>query len=258
MIAKIEKSEAIESLGDILSIVDGVMVARGDLGVEMPFEEVPIIQKRVIRKARDAGKPVITATQMLRSMVNSPRPTRAEATDVTNAILDGTDALMLSEETAIGIYPTVAVNTLDRIAKATEAHIKEYQSSIESGTDQLPMTEAGIGRSACLMAEDLRAAAIVAGTTSGSTARLISRFLPSCPVVGMTPKLTTQRQLTLSWGVTPVLVEPFSDTDELFEMASSWIREQGLAEKGDRIVITAGVPVGVPGTTNLIKVIEFD
>lgn len=258
LIAKIEKPDAVERLGEILSFVDGVMVARGDLGVEMPLEEVPIIQKEIIRMARDAGKPVITATQMLRSMVNSQRPTRAEAADVANAILDGTDALMLSEETAIGNYPTIAVNILDRIAKVTEAHMKERPSSIEFGPDRLPTTESGIGRSACLMAEDLHAAVIVAGTTSGSTARLISRFQPSCPVVGMTPKLTTQRQLTLSWGVTSVLINSFSNTDDLFDLASSWIREQDLAHKGDRIIITAGVPVGVSGTTNLIKVIEFD
>jgi pyruvate kinase len=257
LIAKIEKPQAIERLGEILSVVDGVMVARGDLGVEMPLEEVPMIQKTIIRMARDAGKPVITATQMLRSMVNNLRPTRAEAADVANAVLDGTDALMLSEETAIGHYPAIAVNILDRIAKVTESHMKNRPSSVESGFDRPSTTESGIGRSACLMAEDLRAAAIVAGTTSGSTARLISRFQPFCPVVGMTPRRTTQRQLTLSWGVTPVLVDPFSDTDALFELASSWIREQNLAHKGDRIIITAGVPVGVQGTTNLIKVIEF-
>jgi pyruvate kinase len=258
LIAKIEKPQAFERLGKILSVVDGVMVARGDLGVEMPLEEVPMIQKKIIRMARDAGKPVITATQMLRSMVNNPRPTRAEASDVANAVLDGTDALMLSEETAIGNYPRIAVNILDRIAKVTESHMKEYLPSLESGSDSPPTTESGIGRSACLMAEDLRAAAIVAGTTSGSSARLISRFQPSCPVVGMTPSLTTHRQLTLSWGVTPVLVDSFSDTDALFDLASSWIRDQDLAQKGDRIIITAGVPVGIQGTTNLIKVIELE
>ena len=258
LIAKIEKPQAIERLSKILSVVDGVMVARGDLGVEMPLEEVPMIQKKIIRMARDAGKPVITATQMLRSMVNNPRPTRAEASDVANAVLDGTDALMLSEETAIGNYPAIAVNILDRIAKVTESHMKEHLSSLSYGSDSPSTTESGIGRSACLMAEDLRATAIVAGTTSGSSARLISRFQPSCLVVGMTPRLTTQRQLTLSWGVTPVLVDPFSETDALFDLASSWIREHNLAQKGDRIIITAGVPVGIQGTTNLIKVIELE
>jgi pyruvate kinase len=257
LIAKIEKPQAIERFKEILDVVDGVMVARGDLGVEMPLEDVPIIQKKIIRTSRYAGKPVITATQMLRSMINSPRPTRAEATDVTNAILDGTDALMLSEETAVGEYPIEAVQILDRIARATEAHMQEHYVSDEPVFDHLGMTESAISRSACFLAEDLNAASIVAATSSGSTARLVTRYRPSTPILGLTPNPQTQRQLTLSWGVTPVLVAPFSDADEIFKLARRWTAEHGLTKPGDRLIVTAGVPVGTPGVTNLLKVVEI-
>ncbi|MDY6989710.1 MAG: pyruvate kinase [Thermodesulfobacteriota bacterium] len=257
LIAKIEKAQAIQRLEEILAMVDGVMVARGDLGVEMPLEDVPIIQKQIIRIARQSGKPVITATQMLRSMVSSPRPTRAEATDVANAILDGTDAVMLSEETAMGAYPTEAVKILDRIARATEPYLRERDFLNEPMPESLPMTASSISRSACWMAGNLHAAGIVAGTSSGSTARLVARFRPSCPVVGLTPHLETQRQLTLSWGVIPTLVTSFSDTEQMFDLARSWALEHGLARQGDRLVVTAGVPVGTPGSTNLLKVIEI-
>ena len=257
LIAKIEKAEAIHRLEKILAYVDGVMIARGDLGVETPLEDVPIIQKRIIRRARQSGKPVITATQMLRSMVGSPRPTRAEAADVANAILDGTDALMLSEETAVGAYPIEAVKILDRIARATEPYLNENDFLDERTSELLPMTPSSISRAACQMAEDLGAAAIVAGTTSGSTARLVARFRPACPVVGLTPKVVTQRQLTLSWGVIPALVAPFTDTEEMFDLAGLWVLDKGLAQHGDCVIVTAGVPVGVTGTTNLVKVIEI-
>lgn len=256
LIAKIEKPQAIERLEKILAKVDGVMVARGDLGVEMPLEEVPIIQKRIIRTARQCGKPVITATQMLRSMVSSPRPTRAEATDVANAILDGTDALMLSEETATGAYPIEAVKILNRISRATESQLQQRSLINEPISELLPLTAASISRSACRMAEDLDAAAIVAGTTSGSTARLVARFRPAPPVIGLTPSHQTQRQLTLSWGVLPALVTPFSDTEHMLALAGSWVLERGLARRGDRLVVTAGTPLGTPGSTNLLKVIE--
>ena len=257
LIAKIEKAQAIQRLEEILAMVDGIMVARGDLGVEMPLEDVPIIQKQIIRMARQSGKPVITATQMLRSMVSSPRPTRAEATDVANAILDGTDAVMLSEETAMGAYPVEAVKILDRIARATEPYLRERDFLNEAMPESLPMTASSISRSACWMADNLDAAGIVAGTSSGSTARLVARFRPPCPVVGLTPHLETQRQLTLSWGVIPTLVTSFSDTEQMFDLARSWALEQGLARQGDRLVVTAGVPVGTPGSTNLLKVIEI-
>jgi len=258
LIAKIETPQAIERLEKILAMVDGVMLARGDLGVEMPLEDVPMIQKKIIRMVRQSGKPVITATQMLRSMVSSPRPTRAEATDVANAILDGTDALMLSEETAMGAYPVEAVQVLDRIARATEPYLKERDFLNEPMSELLPMTASGISRSACWMADSFHAAGIVAGTSSGSTARLVVRFRPACPVVGLTPYLKTQRQLTMSWGVIPTLVPPFSDTEQMFDLARSWALEHGIARQGDRLIITAGVPVGTPGSTNLLKVIEME
>jgi pyruvate kinase len=257
LIAKIEKPQAIGRLEAILASVDGAMVARGDLGVEMPLEEVPIIQKEIIRMTREVGKPVITATQMLRSMIDSPRPTRAEATDVANAILDGTDALMLSDETALGAYPAEAAKTLDRISRATEKHL--YAQSFQNGpaSRPTPTTASAISRSACFLAEDLKAATIVAATSSGSTARLVARFRPECPVLGLTPSPKTQRQLTLTWGVIPALVAPFSDTDEIFDLAKQYVLENGLGIKGDRLIVTAGVPVGTPGTTNLLKVIEI-
>ncbi len=257
LIAKIETPQAIERLEQILALVDGVMLARGDLGVEMPLEDVPMIQKKIIRITRQSGKPVITATQMLRSMVSSPRPTRAEATDVANAILDGTDALMLSEETAMGAYPVEAVKILDRIARATEPYLQERDFLNEPMSATVPMPASGISRSACWMADNLHAASIVAGTSSGSTARLVARFRPACPVVGLTPHLQTQRQLTLSWGVIPALAMPFSDTEQMFNLASAWALGHGLARQGDRLVVTAGVPVGTPGSTNLLKVIEI-
>jgi len=256
LIAKIEKPEAMERLESILDAVDGVMVARGDLGVEMPLEDVPVVQKKIIRAAGRAGKPVITATQMLRSMVDSPRPTRAEATDVANAVLDGTDALMLSEETAIGEYPVEAVTILNRIARATEKHLHGQHPEYESLSDRLPVTATTIARSACIMAEDLDAAAIVACTSSGSTARLVARFRPSCPVLGLTPNPDTARQLTMSWGVIPVMAKAFSDTDDIFHQARQRAREYNIAGPGGKIVVTAGAPPGRPGTTDLVKVIE--
>jgi pyruvate kinase len=258
LIAKIEKPQAIERIHEILALVDGVMVARGDLGVEMPFEEVPMIQKKIIRLARQAAKPVITATQMLRSMINSPRPTRAEATDVANAILDGTDALMLSEETAMGAYPIEAVRVLGRISRATEAHLNEQYFAYKNTLEPSSTTASAIGRSACLMADDLKAAAIVAGTSSGSTARLVAMYRPSCPVIGLTPDDKTERQLNLSWGVVPGLVAPFSNTDEIFDLARSWALAHDFVHSGDRMIVTAGVPVGKPGTTNVLRAMDVE
>lgn len=258
LIAKIERPQALERLDAILDQVDGIMVARGDLGVEMPLEEVPLIQKRVILATRKAGKPVITATQMLRSMVESPRPTRAEATDVANAVLDGTDALMLSDETAMGRFPKEAVQILDRIARATEPSIREHNFLEEPMSDALPSTKAAVSRSACWLARDLKAAAIVASTSSGSTARLVARFRPSRPIVGLTPNLLTQRQLSLSWGVFPVLVDAFEDTDKMFSVARSWTLSNKMAQAGDRIILTAGIPLTVAGTTNLLRVMELN
>lgn len=257
LVAKIEKPQAIDRLEKIIAEADAVMVARGDLGVEMPLEKVPLIQKLIIRSARLAAKPVITATQMLASMMANPRPTRAEATDVANAILDGTDALMLSDETAVGEYPIQAVSVLDRIARTVEGEIDETAMMQEVSSDSLPATAAGISRAACLLARDLRAAAIVASTSSGSTARLVSRFRPHRPILGLSESLQTLRQLTLSWGVIPDWARSVSHTDQIFEAAKTLVMERNMAQRGDRLVITAGVPVGVTGTTNLIKVMEL-
>ena len=257
VIAKIEKPQAVERLKQILAAVDGVMVARGDLGVEMPVVEVPLIQKRVIREARRAARPVITATQMLRSMVSSPRPTRAEATDVANAVLDGTDAVMLSEESAVGSYPVEAVEILDRIARRVEREYDTRDLLLEPPSELLRDAEAtAISRSACLVARDLDARLIVATTVSGSTARLLARLRPPVPVAALTPELAVRRQLTLSWGVLPATSPTFVDTDTLFDLVRSACRQQGLARPGDRVVITAGLPLAVRGTTNLIRVIE--
>jgi len=257
VIAKIEKPQAVERLEEILAKVDGVMVARGDLGVEVPLEDVPMIQKKIIRVSREAGKPVITATQMLRSMMENPRPTRAEAADVANAVLDGTDAVMLSDETAIGSYPVEAVRILDRVARATEPYLDQTALADETIPKLLPKTAAAIGRAAYRLALDLDAAVIVATTSSGSTARLVSRFRPPCPVAGLTANLETQRQLSLSWGIIPIKIETFEDTDQMFDRASSWVLEQQLAKPGDMLIITAGVPLGVKGTTNLVKAMEL-
>ena len=257
VIAKIEKPQAVEQLEEILAKVDGIMVARGDLGVEVPLEDVPMIQKRIIKLSRDAGKPVITATQMLRSMMENPRPTRAEAADIANAVLDGTDALMLSDETAIGAYPVKSVKILNRVARATEPYLDRKILADEIIPKFLPKTAAAIGRAAYRLALDLEAAAIVATTSSGSTARLVARFRPPCPVAGLTAHLETQRQLSLSWGVVPIKIETFEDTDKMFAKARHWVLKEKLARPGDLLVITAGVPLGVTGTTNLVKVMEL-
>ncbi len=257
LIAKIEKPQAVENFEQILAAVDAVMIARGDLGVEMPLEEVPMIQKMLIRTTRQAGKPVITATQMLISMLENSRPTRAEATDVANAVLDGTDALMLSDETAMGAYPVEAVSTLDRIARTTEPYISEGAYLEEEISEMLHTVPAGISRAACLLALDLKAAAIMATSSSGNTARLVARFRPSMPIIALTDRIEAQRQLSLSWGVITHLVSSFIDTDEMFALARSWATDKGVVKPGDCLVVTAGVPVGVSGTTNLLKVMEI-
>jgi pyruvate kinase len=256
LIAKIEKPQAVDRLPQILAQVDGAMVARGDLAVEMRLEEVPLIQKRIIRLARREGKPVITATQMLRSMMDNPRPTRAEATDVANAVLDGTDAVMLSDETAVGSFPVESVAMLDRIAHYTESKMDDMDFEAQD-TEVVPATEGSISRAACMLSRELRAAAIVAATTSGSSARLVSRFRPKTAVIAITTSEKVQRQLTLSWGVVPALAPHYDNTDQMFEQAKKEAVKWGLGKGGDRLVITAGVPVGVPGTTNLVKVMDL-
>lgn len=257
LIAKIEKPQAVERLEQILPHVDAVMVARGDLGVEMPLEQVPLIQKRIIAQARRLGRPVITATQMLRSMMECPRPTRAEAADVANAILDGSDAVMLSDETAVGAYPVESVAMLERIALATEPAVDHKGMLKESGAHPLPLTEASISRAACSLADEVGAAAIVAATTSGSTARMVARFRPPQPVIGLTTNPAALRQMALTWGVFPALTTRYNTPEEMFVSAAAWARENGVARSGDRLVVTAGVPLGVPGTTNLVKVVQL-
>ncbi len=256
LIAKIEKPQAMERLDQILNVVDGVMVARGDLGVEMPLEKVPISQKMIIRKALNKAKPVITATQMLGSMTTNPRPTRAETTDVANAIFDGTDAVMLSEETATGKYPVETVMAMDRIAREAENHLEKFFRRPES-YQKIEAVEEAISWSAWMLSRELQSVAIVASTDLGATARLVSRFRPKAPIIAITHKSSTFRQLSLSWGVIPVLTGKFKDTDDMFSVARKWVEDNGMAKKGDCIVITAGVPVGVSGTTNVVKVVRI-
>lgn len=255
LFAKIEKPQAVEGLVGILAVVDGVMVARGDLGVEMPYEMLPMAQKRIINAARRAGKPVIVATQMLRSMIESPRPTRAEATDVANAIFDGADAVMLSEETAIGAYPLDAVGALDRIALTTEKEFTANRFLNEEDSPLLPPVEAAISRAACDIALKLDAAVIVASTLSGKTARLVSRFRPPMPILGVTSVERTFGNLGISWGVTPAMLPHTERFTELCAMAEKYAKENGFAASGDRIVITAGYPVKSGGSSDLVKVL---
>ena len=254
VIAKIEKHEALDNMDAIIEAADGLMVARGDLGVETPLEKIPQVQKALIRKSREAGKPVITATQMLRSMVDSPRPTRAEVTDVANAILDGTDAVMLSEETAVGKYPVEAVSMMVRIAR--EAEREPSFSGDASPGAQAPIPgslPAAVACAASSLAADVGAAAIITFTQSGSTARLVSRCRPVVPILAHTPTERTRRRLALCWGVLPILGERMDSTDEMIAAALRSALKTGLVKKGQTVVITAGVPTGVPGTTNLIK-----
>ncbi|MGN0964224.1 MAG: pyruvate kinase [Dysosmobacter sp.] len=254
IIAKIENQEGISNLGEILSAADGIMVARGDMGVEIDFTEVPIIQKNMIAQCVACGKPVITATQMLDSMMENPRPTRAEITDVANAIYDGTSAIMLSGETAAGKYPVDAVRTMDAIARRTEGEI-DYAGRLRhlAGENRLSIA-AATAHAACTTAMDINADAIITVSASGTTARLVSRFHPGTPVVACLVDETVQRQMALCWGVTPILMPYAGSTDELVELAMSTAKKAGLVRSGDLVVITAGVPVGVSGTTNMIQV----
>jgi pyruvate kinase len=253
IIAKIEKHEALSRLDEILDEVDGLMVARGDLGVEIPLEQVPVVQKQIIAAANRVGKPVITATQMLLSMVTHSRPSRAEATDVANAILDGTDAVMLSEETAAGQFPVEAVKFLDRVSRVTEAHFPYaawLRNRAPAGLQDIPEA---ISYSACEMAQDLEASAILTNTEYGGTARLISRFRPCTPIVAVTPREDTWRRLCLSWGVFPLLTPPIRDTDHMLRVVEEEALKAGMLNHGDRVIITTGTPIGTKGSTNLIK-----
>ena len=252
IISKIECQAAVNNIDDIIKMSDGIMVARGDLGVEVPAEEVPMLQKALIHKCQAAGKPVITATQMLESMCNNPRPTRAETSDVANAILDGTDAIMLSGETAGGLYPVEAVETMARVATFTESNFtpKSYEDvDAESAT-----TTESIGKAVVKIAKDLHAAAIIASTERGGTAQMISKFRPACPIVAVSPHEAIVRRLQLNWGVQAVTGKEASDTDAVVDNAIFAALDNDLIKAGDLVVLTAGVPVAKAGSTNMIRV----
>jgi pyruvate kinase len=255
VISKVERVQAVRNFNEILPVSDGIMVARGDLGVDIPLEKVPIVQKDIIRKCNRAGKPVITATQMLESMINAARPTRAEVTDVANSIFDGSDAIMLSGETSIGKYPLETVKTMSRIALETEKQLpyemmlSERGSWIEKETDEL------ISYDACHTAAVMGAKAIIAFTQTGSTAMRVSRYRPQMPVIGVTPDQVVHGRLLLYWGVYPIQqIGAPSSVDDMFNMAENYARNLGVAKSGDLIVITGGLPIGRAGATNLLKV----
>lgn len=254
IIAKIERHEALDNLDEILEAADGTMVARGDLGIEIPIQKVPIVQKEIIHKCNHLGKPVIVATQMLESMVNSSTPTRPEVTDVANAIFDGADALMLSEETAVGNYPKEAVSMMSLIIKEAEAALPYEEILATKGKDLQPQTDDAISYAACHTAQQLGAVAIIAFTSSGSTARRVAKYRPKVPVLAITPNLQTQRQLSLSWGVHAFQIPEASKVTDLFARGNRLAKGTGLAHDGDLVIITGGVPIGVSGSTNLLKV----
>lgn len=254
IISKIENQEGVDNIDEIIRVSDGIMVARGDMGVEIPGEEVPAIQKMIIKKTVAAGKQVITATQMLDSMMKNPRATRAEISDVANAIYDGTSAIMLSGETAAGAYPVEAVQTMVRIALKTEADIDYVKRFNEKGGDIASNVTSAISHATCSTAHDLNAAAIVTVTKSGRTARMISKFRPNCPILGCTTSESVYRHMSLMWGVKPLLMNEKQDSEELFAEALQVAESTGMVNKGELVVITSGLPLGVTGTTNMIKV----
>ncbi len=253
LVAKIEKATALDNLDRIVAVSDAVMVARGDLGVELPFEQVPLVQKRLISEANHQGKPVITATQMLESMVHNPRPTRAEASDVANAILDGTDAVMLSAETAVGQYPVEAVRAMDRIIREMERHPLRHREERRAATDGVH-TEDAIAWGTHAVARMLKTPLIVTLTKGGFTARKVAALRPPVPILAVTTELTTYRQLALVWGVIPILVDHVPGYDAMLTVVRDLVLKRQYAKPGDCIVMTAGVPWGVSGSTNLIKV----
>ena len=256
IIAKIENMQGIENVEEILSVADGIMVARGDMGVEVPLEEVPVLQKRLIKMAVAQGKHVITATQMLESMIKNPRPTRAEATDIANAIYDGTTAIMLSGETAAGAYPLEAVHTMARIAEAAEKDIdyrgRMYRYSVDNHTD----TTTAISFATCSIAMDLKAAAIITVTLSGFTAEMVARYKPACQIIGCSTEPQVLRQMNLLYGVKPLEIDKEYSADVLFVHAAEEAKKAGYVNSGDIVVITAGLPLGVAGRTNMIRVLE--
>ncbi len=253
LIAKIENRSGVDHIEDIIEASDGIMVARGDMGVEIPFEELPAIQKMLIQKCRMLGKRVITATEMLESMIEKPRPTRAEISDVANAVYDGTSAIMLSGETAMGKHPVLTVQTMSRIAEATESNI-DYAKRFRNSEFKIRSTLDAISHATCSVAIDVDAELMVICTRSGCTARMVSRFRSPINILGMTTDERVWRKLALSWGVIPVMAEEFQSTDVLFYHAIAAAKSNRLAKKGDKIVITAGSPNGKAGNTNLIKI----
>lgn len=259
IIAKIENNEGVENIDGIIKEADGIMVARGDMGVEIPFEKIPSIQKMIIEKVFAAGKIVVTATQMLESMINNPRPTRAEITDVANAIYDGTSSIMLSGETAMGKHPVEAVKTMALIAKTTEQDINYIERFEKFAPKHMPgdITSA-ISHATVTTAHDLNARAIITVTKSGTTARQISKYRPHCLIISATTSEKVRRQNNLSWGVLPVMCDEKSNTDELFEHAVEVAKKTGYIQKGDVVVITAGIPLGQSGTTNMLKAHEVE
>lgn len=253
IIAKIENMEGVNNIEEIIETSDGIMVARGDMGVEIPFEQIPAIQKDIISKGYNAGKQVITATQMLESMIQNPRPTRAEITDVANAVYDGTSAIMLSGETAVGKHPIEAVRTMATIAEATEHHI-DYIRQFNSSEGKKDDITNAISHATVTTAHDLGAKAIITVTKSGSTAKIISKHRPLSMIIGCTTSEKVWRQINMSWGVVPVLCEEKYNSDELFAHAVEVSKKNGLVKENDIVVITAGIPLGISGTTNMLKV----
>jgi len=254
IIAKIEKPEGVNDIDRIIAEVDGIMIARGDLGIEIPLKRVPIVQKDIIRKCNQAGKPVIIATQMLESMVGATRPTRAEVSDVANAIFDRTDAVMLSGETAVGKYPVRAVKMMVSIITETEK-VLPYERILREKSEQVTaQTDDAISYAACHMSQQLGASCIVAYTSSGSTALRVSKYRPEVPILAITPNASIVRRLALSWGIEPHLATEPSNVDIMFQEAAQLALQNGIAKRGELVIITAGIPMGTPGSTNVVKV----
>lgn len=258
IIAKVENAEGIENIDEIIRAADGIMVARGDLGVEIPAEEVPHLQKMIIQKCNDNFKTVITATQMLDSMIKNPRPTRAEVTDVANAIYDGTSAIMLSGESAAGAYPVEAVKTMARIAERAEKDIDYISRFSRRNDDVKEDVTTAISHACCTTAIDLEAAAIITVTMSGFTASMVARYQPACPVIGCTVDKKVFRQLGLVWGVQPLLINREDSAEKLFDSAVEASKKAGFVQTGDRVVLTAGVPLGISGKTNMLRVVDVE
>ena len=251
--SKIENQEGVDNIDSILEVSDLIMVARGDLGVEIPIENVPAVQKMIIKKCNAAGKPVITATQMLDSMIRNPRPTRAEVSDVANAILDGTDAIMLSGESANGTYPVEAVSTMAKIAETTEKQL-EYKVAVSTAKSHTPAISGVISRAAANAANELNAEAVITATQTGATAKRISQCRPECPIIAVTPDEVVAKQLAFSWGVYPVVADKMESTDEMLEKSVEIAKAHNYVKEGDTVVLSAGVPVDQVGATNLLKV----